>query len=357
MSNWMHDVPGDTNITKMAIPGTHDSGAYSAWVPPLTRAQDHSILEQLKVGVRALDIRCGKQAVTGYYKVYHGPIDQGVYIEDVFKEIKKFLKVNGDEFVILMLKQETGSDDISTAINDLVKDIFGDMVFGRSKIARPAEGWPDLVEVRGQVLVLSRLKTPAHDHFDTRAWERNPKKQEVENVGVNENCRLIIQDLFDKPALDDKKKAVEASLTDAQQTITNMDLFLNFTSYVKFTSDQPYTVGRATVNSWLKTDCPHGKGVICVDGVNKEIAKHIISMNNIVKVQPVVVTPETVVGQSCILCKTKCDKPTGANSRWHHCKQCHAYYCGPCASNELDWYSYFSRSRKCKYCVWQTELV
>jgi 1-phosphatidylinositol phosphodiesterase len=349
MRDWMSKVKDGTNITKMAIPGTHDSGAYSAWVPPLTRAQDHSIAQQLNIGVRALDVRVGQTNFFNY-KVFHGPIDQGITVESVFEDIDKFLDENPSEFVILMLKQETGFMNISTGINNLVNSVLGGKVFPKSA------GWPNLLAVRGRVLVLSRLTDPRNDHFDTRQWGRNPTKQELKNVGIS-NCRIIIQDLFDKPALTAKQKAVKDSLTRARHIQGNKYLFLNFTSFVKVSTDQPYYVGRTQINSWLKTNCRYGKGVVCVDGVNEEIARHIVNMNNIVKVVPVVLNSDTIVGQSCVLCDTTCTQKTTFSSRWHHCTMCHAIYCGSCGSTELEEWSLISRSRKCEFCVSGTELV
>lgn len=358
MKNWMSKIDGGKHITEMAIPGTHDSGAYGSTIKPMTRAQDHTIKEQLEIGIRALDIRCaatwGSNPLTGKsYNVFHGPFDQGVSIQSVCTDIDNFLTQHNNEFVILMLKQEGGYIDISTAINDIVNKTLGHRIFVKGA------NWPQLNQVRGRVLVLSRLRSPHKDHFDTTGWPDNPKNTVLANVGTAAQCGIILQDNYKSPPLNDKKIAIRLALIagyEAAAANNYNNLFVNYTSLV-WKPWEPLWSGRTKVNPWIWSSCGYGKGVICVDAADKPIAKHIVKLNNVLRYVPHALTQDTLIGEKCVLCNTVCVKYTGWSSRWHFCKGCKSIFCDSCGKNTLKWWGVLSRERKCNNCESATELV
>ncbi|WP_228453080.1 hypothetical protein [Chryseobacterium sp. CH1] len=60
MNSWMAGLQDNISLSKISIPGTHDSGARidAPVVSGTAKTQDLSIAEQLNAGVRFLDIRC-----------------------------------------------------------------------------------------------------------------------------------------------------------------------------------------------------------------------------------------------------------------------------------------------------------
>ena len=63
--NWMEEIQpdiGHMTLKSLAIPGTHQSGAFSRSVDHLDRfkyCQEEDVLTQLLYGIRALDLRPG----------------------------------------------------------------------------------------------------------------------------------------------------------------------------------------------------------------------------------------------------------------------------------------------------------
>lgn len=55
--NWMAPIHDNTLIGNINIPGTHDSAAIQRILPTFYACQNYSIRDQLKFGVRALDVR------------------------------------------------------------------------------------------------------------------------------------------------------------------------------------------------------------------------------------------------------------------------------------------------------------
>ncbi|WPB75468.1 phosphatidylinositol-specific phospholipase C domain-containing protein [Archangium violaceum] len=312
-ADWMSKLKGNPCITRLAIPGTHDSGAYQKTVKPMTRAQTLSIPEQLEVGVRALDIRCaatygsegtwtglmldmlggterqlvqeeiGEERTT--YNVFHGPFDQGVSIADVVAQVATFLQAHRGETVFLLLKQEGGSVDISEDINDIVNQGLGDKLFKVSQYGKQSGGlrWPKIDDCRGKAIVFSRLQNPSKEHYDTRGWPNNPKKavldKQLGGGRVQADARrLLIQDLYSSPPLEDKKKVVSDLLQEARSSRTDNDLYFNFTSLV-WKPWEPVWSGNTHMTPYLLVK-QGGVGLICVDAVTRELASHIIDWNS-----------------------------------------------------------------------------
>ncbi|MCR4594902.1 MAG: hypothetical protein K5761_07580, partial [Clostridiales bacterium] len=61
-SDWMSAIRGETKLTEITIPGTHDSCARKfkndAFVSSAAKCQALNIPQQLDAGIRFLDIRC-----------------------------------------------------------------------------------------------------------------------------------------------------------------------------------------------------------------------------------------------------------------------------------------------------------
>lgn len=113
---WMSDqaaILGDFPLSRLFIPGTHDSGSYTVYtdqavhgekrIEKYVMTQDETILSQLIFGIRSLDLR------VGYYSI-HNNRPQDLYINhsfrkvqplsNVIQEVKYFLQ-NTREIVIL----------------------------------------------------------------------------------------------------------------------------------------------------------------------------------------------------------------------------------------------------------------
>jgi len=291
MSNadWMKSIADSTNITRMAIPGTHDSGAWQYCMTPMCRAHDVSIPNQLDIGVRAFDIRVG-DAGGGTYKVYHGPVDMGITVQSVLDDIVNFLDANRSEFVILMLKQETGKIDISGPINAMVNKAFVGKLYNSA-----IEEWPELSDLRRRVLVFSRLPSPHASHFNTTAWPDNPTEVFLKLTTKPASFGIVLQDLYKSPEVVDKQKAIVNLLDHAETSQDTKLLYVNYTSFV-WKPYQPLTTGRDPTKPWLVKQ--RGKGVICVDAVDEEITNSIISNNVRMSGQVTIPVPRSRPGQT-----------------------------------------------------------
>ncbi len=113
-SKWMSYVSSTTLVKDMVIPGSHDAGSYT--MSYVAKTQDHSVYEQLKRGVRYLDLRVEK-AKDGTLYIYHGSV-RGVELDVVLDDVKQFLSRYKTETVILDFQHFKGQsqDDVVTAL-------------------------------------------------------------------------------------------------------------------------------------------------------------------------------------------------------------------------------------------------
>ncbi|CDF41273.1 unnamed protein product [Chondrus crispus] len=139
----MSQLPDDTPLHKVSIPGTHDTGALHGG--RICETQRWTVAEQLRAGIRFLDIRCRRDGTS--FAIHHGFCFQKMYFEDVLRDVSMFLASSPGETILMRVKEEyiprAGSSSLQ-AIWDSYMDEFGTL-FEQSALA----GIPTLGSVRG----------------------------------------------------------------------------------------------------------------------------------------------------------------------------------------------------------------
>lgn len=95
-SNWMSCIKDEAKITKIAMPGSHNSGTMG--MLKFGRCQNGSLYEQYQYGVRFFDIRL-KANRKGKLYVAHG-VMKGIPAKKAFESIRKILD-ESNEFLVL----------------------------------------------------------------------------------------------------------------------------------------------------------------------------------------------------------------------------------------------------------------
>ena len=184
-------------LNQINIPGTHDTGIYDigkvwksstennkiidgsffASVKSLTaQTQDLNIKDQLKNGIRYLDIRLhldDKDELPylyhGYFACYDSNTEDYLYLKNVLKYCIDFLVDHKDETIILHLKREgikdkITNDDISKLIESIAKEKYNkekrylDYFYIPDDIDNEYTNkyMPTLEETKGRIVFLSR---------------------------------------------------------------------------------------------------------------------------------------------------------------------------------------------------------
>ncbi|KIY66050.1 PLC-like phosphodiesterase [Cylindrobasidium torrendii FP15055 ss-10] len=148
---FLADMPDDSSLADLLLPGTHDTMALYGW--PISQCQDLAtpLVVQLNAGIRVLDIRMA--VIKGKLIAYHGIYPQRTPFANVITTLRDFLANVPSETLVMSLKQEdfpaTSAADFSRIVHDEMMAI-PELWFLENRI-------PTLREVRGKVVLLSRF--------------------------------------------------------------------------------------------------------------------------------------------------------------------------------------------------------
>lgn len=155
-SSWMALLPDETPITKINMPGTHDSAACFVAFSFISRTQKLSVPEQLEAGVRYFDFRFNLKDDKFYAshsiakcKTKKGLFAPKMTADDVVAYCTDFLKRNQGETILFQLKE---------TVSHTGNDFF--TLFYKKYIEKDSERWyiknriPALGEARGKIVLL-----------------------------------------------------------------------------------------------------------------------------------------------------------------------------------------------------------
>ncbi|KAM6265366.1 uncharacterized protein M6G45_006162 isoform 2-T2 [Spheniscus humboldti] len=100
--DWMAGLPDALPLSRLSIPGTHDS--LSLFGSRRLRCQSWGLEAQLAAGVRFLDVRC--KLARGELHIYHLCTFQQASLRGVLRRTLRFLRAHPGEAVLMRIKEE-----------------------------------------------------------------------------------------------------------------------------------------------------------------------------------------------------------------------------------------------------------
>lgn len=157
VKDWLKQIPDDTRVCDINLPGTHDSAARFVLFSGFVRCQNKSITDQLDMGIRFLDLRV--EADGERLKLVHSVIDcrkgrfsrKRLYMDDVLAEVFAFLEQHPTEAVFLLFKHDDGALPPAPTF-----DLFYERHVARETRFFTENRIPRLGEVRGKAVLLNR---------------------------------------------------------------------------------------------------------------------------------------------------------------------------------------------------------
>lgn len=142
---WMKELDGNTLLSDITLPGTHDSMALHGG--PAVECQAWTLEDQLKAGIRYLDFRVLASENTLY--LMHGIIYQHSTFTDALTTLKAFLSEFQSETVLARIKPELfDKSKVQVLIEKLIE---GDSnIWVKSTL-------PRLDEVRGKIVFVQEV--------------------------------------------------------------------------------------------------------------------------------------------------------------------------------------------------------
>ncbi|ODV64568.1 phosphatidylinositol-specific phospholipase C [Ascoidea rubescens DSM 1968] len=326
-NQWMKEVNGDNLVSKLSIPGTHNSAACHNALPSV-QCQDKNISDQLNNGVRFLDVRLSRNlssditttitnalptSLFGNIKipqnnkqnknddlvVIHGkfPVKLGgnVRFDEVLNQTYKFLDSNPSETVILSLKQE-GQGEWNNDNDEFPKVIYNRYINKNNgsfkKYWYLNNSIPKLNDCRGKIILLRRFglrnnefkqKIGGDNNLGINAsfWSYNTIDDNRDKVRVQDFCEIKeVKSIGTKINYikDHCKRSAEYQRSDSNPP----KLFLNFCSASNFFNQDlwPNKINDILVKNNLSESFSKGNGVVILDYVGKNNWKYVKELVN-----------------------------------------------------------------------------
>jgi hypothetical protein len=152
--DWMKYVPDNTSLAAMTLPGTHDTASWGAYVP-YVNTQSMPLEQQLRAGIRFLDIRLGLNPTAKGLVCFHGIVPLRLRFTDVMKTVFEFLDAYPTEAVVIAIKNEgPDADEFAIELRDEMVSMNATRFIVTDLIS-------DLVDARGKVVLVRRFVLPA----------------------------------------------------------------------------------------------------------------------------------------------------------------------------------------------------
>ena len=250
--NWMKDIPDETKISEMTIPGTHDSCALFGIC--CARTQTWTLVEQMKAGIRYFDIRLRR--INETLRAYHAFVDQKETFDKLLVYAFDFLEKNPTETIMMEICSEYEPKNCTKSFVELYDEYTRPYL---DKIVSYENKDIELGKIRGKLLAIKVFEgrtSSIPNFFIQNEWT------------VNIRCHI-----------NKKKRRIKENIHRAL-SINNNKIFLN---YISASSDYammtPYTAATKCNAIAMKY---HGRlGIVVTDYPGEDLIKHLIKQNNI----------------------------------------------------------------------------
>jgi 1-phosphatidylinositol phosphodiesterase len=247
--DWMSKIPNKL-VSEMTIPGTHDTCARVS-VFGFIQTQTWPLAEQLKAGIRYVDIRC--MHYENRFEVHHDMFYCGVSFDNVLSIIKDFLTNYPSEGFIMRIREDFKAMFCTRSF----EETFIDYLNKNKDLVYLAQGVPYLDDIRGKIWILinfdSSIKCFKYgDAIIQDCWW-------IDSISaIDIKCDLI-REWF--------RKAISGKRD---------DLYLNFCSAVGYTT-WPFMIANHT--NKVPFEFKGRLGIVCIDFPGEQLIKHLIEQN------------------------------------------------------------------------------
>ena len=268
-SDWMAALPDGASLNSLTLPGTHDSGALHSIADLSGKCQSLSISEQLKIGVRFLDIRL--QLVDNELRVVHSFVDQMTSFADTLSEMANFIRNNGSEFLLVSIKEDASAKNSDKNFTDCLEQLL----LSYPEVNTSRELPSTVGAARGGIHIISRYSSATIGLPCYIGWTDDD---------TFELGGIYVQDNYCVSDTDEKLADIHAAYSVA--TEEKHALVLNYTSCYLESGFPPiyaglpaHDVNRDTERTVSMEYADGALGVIVCDFITSQLAEAIIGRN------------------------------------------------------------------------------
>ncbi|KAH6606409.1 hypothetical protein Trco_005562 [Trichoderma cornu-damae] len=245
---WMKQLDDAWPLPLLSIPGTHNSPTCHTALPSV-RCQSVGVTEQLRNGVRFLDVRVSVgtdgDVLSLVHSVFSVSLTAVKYFSDLLDDIYRFLDSNPSEVVLMSIKREGAGRGGDHHLSRCLKSAYVDK--------RPDRWWtepriPTLGRARGRIILVRRFgldEEMARACWDGRGWGINGQHwpDNCED-GTCEGGHIRVQDFYDVTESQNIEKKIHYSRGQLERAAerelrvaehgSDLPIFINFLSGSNF---------------------------------------------------------------------------------------------------------------------------
>lgn len=274
---WMKNIDGETYLSQISLPGTHDSGAKYSIGDLAGKCQDVNIATQLSYGARFLDIRL-KYNGPSDFSIIHGIVDERLAFKTVYDECEGFLDANPSETIIMSVKNEDGGN------KDIFAKEFEEYITSNEDIIYTGSNIPKLDDVRGKIVIFARYKDNNIGVNLDSGWQ-NPDSPDDKNTFdiVRGEETYHIQDHYSLSSTEAKWQEAAECLSYANNNTDKNIFCINFMSGVldgSFPPSYSVPVAKYVNKQFLKEYQNYtSMGTVLFDFITEDLAKAVYERN------------------------------------------------------------------------------
>jgi 1-phosphatidylinositol phosphodiesterase len=307
-TSWMRDVPDNTPVTTLSIPGTHNSGCVGGPFG-LGKTQNLDLSDQLDAGIRFLDIRLAQYQDNLF--VHHDVVCMGKSYTDVLTICSRFLTKHPSEAIFMSVMDEGRIDGAlgkfapseilgrlsmgnianeerntcsfaDTLKEKTCKDIENAELFYNFAAYLPSGDsattgcalMPEttLHEIRGKVVLLRRFEGGQDAGLDLTYWPENQTFRSARTFRSAESPTCHVHDRY--------RGLADAHIEEAKRGDPK-DLYITFSSAVDLRASGYAKTINPRLNDYLAKS-PNGRvGITAMDYFEepRELVSNVIKMN------------------------------------------------------------------------------
>ncbi|KAH7105118.1 PLC-like phosphodiesterase [Auriculariales sp. MPI-PUGE-AT-0066] len=238
LSSWMKGVEDARPLQCINMPGTHDSCSWNPQtiVRPILQNQQRPLLNQLRDGIRVLDLRFGGR--DGALRLFHGELmlDSTAELVDILWGCYQFVESHPTEALLVFLKIDNGSMDafVRGAIRNLLTSALARDFWLLDAAVRAS----NLGSCRGKMILLRRFEWDDGPlGIDLTKWPGMPLSGKFQ-VPYFDGQSAWIEDLFQfdmgsvaaRSVTEAKWAALRDHLERAQKDLDPTSIYFGFAS-------------------------------------------------------------------------------------------------------------------------------
>lgn len=289
--DWMSNLPNNIKISRLTIPGTHDTCTYtlspSYVLTPITKCQDRTLEDQSYSGIRFIDIRC--RHINNEFAIHHGRVYLNLNFDKVRDVCIDFLKRNPSECIVMSVKHEY---DDGEGITRSYEATFDSYLQGSQELWYFGDTIPRLGDVRGKIVLFRRFELDNRPNrtetkgIDASSWPDNATFDISVNSGtlkIQDEYKVTITtpSLPDHIDVDSKWERIKSLLERAKSDPTDT-WYINFTSGSSLFGYPNAVAGRINyrVYDYIGySKFPNRLGTVVMDFPDDNMIRRIIHLN------------------------------------------------------------------------------